>query len=360
LIEFIGVLGVLAIMAAALAPAVIKRMDLAAFSAETATLNSMKNALAQYILQSNTIPSQTNWARAVGPELGLATVNITTTPRNIRRAFLIDTNGWLGTISLPYVQQPGGVPSGQQPPGPSNSRLMIVSSIGKALPISSGAPGTAAFSDIWNTSWPNVPSTWSSWSGNGADLVIQRINLEPLFHRVILVNSAGGPGYFSVGSFSPPDVVPGTAGSGTNTYYLDGTALNLYDNTGTNLIVREIIRADMSRVFENGLWRNSPNLGITNLPPPGLSLGSIAAIYSTNSAGPASTEGATPQSALAAMIAYMDAYTMWANMTPCFSYNSKGNGNSASDGKFPLYQILTPSNNKGASAAAGWIGYLSP
>ena len=57
----------------------------------------MKDALVQHILRSNNIPSQSTWAAAISTELGLATANITTTPRNYSRAFLFDANGWLGT-----------------------------------------------------------------------------------------------------------------------------------------------------------------------------------------------------------------------------------------------------------------------
>lgn len=143
LIEVVGVMAVIAILAAMLVPAITKRVDFAAWSSESASLSAMKDALVLYVLRSNTIPSSTTWTTNISKQLGLAPSEIATNRRNLSRAFLIDNSGWLGTVTLPYTVAPGGVTT-----TPSRARLMIVSTIAKGpLPVASGAPGTASFND---------------------------------------------------------------------------------------------------------------------------------------------------------------------------------------------------------------------
>jgi type II secretory pathway pseudopilin PulG len=349
LIELIGVLAVLAILAVVLVSVVVRCMDRAALRSETASLSSLSDALVQHVLRSNNIPDQTTWSRAVGTELALAEANITNTARGYARAFLIDESGWLGTAlaSGPWSQTPGGTTT-----APAGARIMIVSTIAKALPISSGTPKASDFNDIWSAPAGSKPnnSTWNSWAGRGDDLVIQRMNLSPLFHRVVLVNGyIGGQGYFSINGGQPAPVPLG--GSGTNTYYLDGTVLGLH-NTNQTLTVKEIIRSDMSRVFEYGLWRDQLDMGLTNGPP--LGLASIASAFYTNSppggwGGNLNTWGGTPQTVLGLMTAYMNGYTTWASMVPCFSYSGSGTPNAAN---FPAYNEIHDAINAFAKGGA--------
>jgi type II secretory pathway pseudopilin PulG len=151
LIELIGVLAVLAIVAAATVPVVIKHIDLAAYNGESASLNGMSTALIQYVLRSNSIPNQTGWVQAISSELTLRSNQIAATPRNWSRAYLIDTNGWLRTAlaSGAWNQSAGGTVL-----APTNARLMIVSALARGLPVSSGMPSAASFQDIWNTPPP--------------------------------------------------------------------------------------------------------------------------------------------------------------------------------------------------------------
>jgi prepilin-type N-terminal cleavage/methylation domain-containing protein len=333
LIEMVGVLAVIAILAAIAVPAVVKRVDFAAWSSENASLSAMKDALVQHILRNNNIPSnRAAWAIATCTNLGLLSANITTNSRNYGRAFLIDTSGWLATAlaSGDWNQRPGG-----ETMAPTNCRLMIVSTIaGPQLPDSlllSSKPSIATFNGIW------YYTNFSGWTGNANDLVVQRINLEPLFHRLILVNGAGGPGYFSINTKNPTAVPPGA--SGTNTYYLDGTVLGLYD-TNITLLVREVIRSDMSRVFEYVLWRDQINVGTTNSPPASAGLVSLAAtFFNFTNAPPNAPPGATPQGVLGSLTSYMNGYSAWAAMSPCFYYPSSTNS-SYSNGNFAPYNAI--------------------
>ena len=66
LIELIGVLGAIAILVAALVPALIRQMDRIAGEQESAALKLFGDAFQQSILRSKPkyIPTYTNWASA--------------------------------------------------------------------------------------------------------------------------------------------------------------------------------------------------------------------------------------------------------------------------------------------------------
>jgi len=134
----IGILAVLAILAAVIVPMLVKEMDKAVANQERAALNSFSAALQQYILNTRVIPNQTTWYPAVASQLGLGTNDILYNVRQQShlqsRVFLIDPSQQLGTyasgpIALPYSQTNflSGLTN-------CNARLMIVSSLGRALP----------------------------------------------------------------------------------------------------------------------------------------------------------------------------------------------------------------------------------
>src|SRR5947209_7865556 len=104
LIELIGVLAILAIIAALLFPLVIKRVDRAAWTKEVTDLGAISNALTLQIIRSKNIPNQTTWAQAVGKWVSRPVSLITTTPRGFTRSFLIDPNLSLPGFSLAYTQ----------------------------------------------------------------------------------------------------------------------------------------------------------------------------------------------------------------------------------------------------------------
>src|SRR6266550_2516453 len=78
LIEMIAVMAVIAILAAVMAPTIIRRVDRAAWTKETAELNAIADAFTQSILRTKTIPSETTWAAAVASQMSLPVSAITT------------------------------------------------------------------------------------------------------------------------------------------------------------------------------------------------------------------------------------------------------------------------------------------
>src|SRR5205823_2378245 len=104
--------------------------------------------------------------------------------------------------------------------------------------------------------------------GKGDDVCLQRLNLEPLFHQVILVNrDPTNQPQFSIDAASPS--LLGRSGSSTNllnSFYLDGSVLNLRDTNGL-IATSYVLKSSISFFFENGVWlgqlQNGP--AVTNL-----------------------------------------------------------------------------------------------
>ena len=267
LVELIGVLAVIVLLSAALVPLSIRHMDRIVADQEAATLNSFANALQLYVIASRTIPDQTTWYSAIAAKLGLGTNDVLYNPHQQThqqpRIFLIDAalRAGYGTNLLPYYQTNFISSSANYPILPSSARVMIVSSLGKALPASivSGALNTNYFSDLWNAAEGTVPSdaAWSGWNGDPADVIVRRINLSPLFVRLVMNKyNSGIYGYYTIDGIDGATVP--TSAFNVDGYFIQGSVLSLYSgSSATNLDTKMILTADTSLVFEQGKWGGS-------------------------------------------------------------------------------------------------------
>jgi type II secretory pathway pseudopilin PulG len=310
LIEMIGALAVVAILASVLVPVVIRQIDRAAWTQEVANLGAISNAIVLQVVRNKQVSATTAWPTDTAGWLNMSPASIATNPRGYSRAFLIDPAGWFGLVSLPYSQTTNGTVI------TNTARMMIVSTIATALPVSPATPLSASqFNDIWITQDRAKPidsvgnSIWSSWNGRGEDVVIQRINLQPLFHRVILYNRDGvtDPAYFSIDKNGPVQVI-----SNRDAYYLDGSLLGIY-NTST-LVSTEIINRDMSRVFETGSW--IADIGAGPLSSSSSNFQDIATAFVASS----------PQApgVADALTTFMNAYSSWSGT--CFTNANLADG----------------------------------
>jgi len=281
LIETIGVLAIIAILAAVITGQIITRIRIAARAAETATLSAMAETLHKSILRTKTIPAATNLASFIADEMAVsATRVLRTEPTGNDRWFLVDSGARVGTnttSTLPYTQTGAG--SRQ----PVNLRFMIVSSTGDELPAL--PTGNTAFSEIWNTAPNQMPTNFpAAWALNREDLKIQRMDLGAVFCRVVLENvDYYAPAPYSVETTNTLRTVP--VGSRMEYWLLAGTVLNFhYSDTNRSLQAGEYIMEDVGYTFENGRWgrylRYGPNRGngwfgemvdkfLAARPPPG-------------------------------------------------------------------------------------------
>src|SRR5215475_5137630 len=91
LIEMIGVLAAIAILAVILVPLLIRQMDKVAGDKESASLKSMGDALQQSIQRNRRVPGASgwDWATNIANELGVNLSDITTNARGQPRFFLV-------------------------------------------------------------------------------------------------------------------------------------------------------------------------------------------------------------------------------------------------------------------------------
>lgn len=344
LIEIIGGLAIIAILAAAIAPVAVRRIDQAVLTKEVADLSAISNALVLQVMRNASIPGPTNWSQSASTWAQLPLSSISTTPRGFNRAFLVDGSGWFST-NLYYAQSPQGTPA-----PPSSTRAMIVASIaGTNPPVTSGVPTTASFNDLWNTQDQAKPSSWTGWSGNGSDVVIQRLNFQPLFHRVILwvreTNSAA-PAY-AINNSSP---IPLSTTNNLDAYFLDGSVLGMFTNNV--LALTEIVKSDLSRVFEEGIWSDQIRSGPPISTAASTNLESTAYNFVTSPAPVGSLKGDTVYGAAEQLLAYMLAYSSWSSPNnagnTCFYYNGTGQAKKVEE--YVLLQNVINCFGNGANA----------
>jgi type II secretory pathway pseudopilin PulG len=307
LLEMIGVLGVIAIMATLLVPPLIQQMKLAAAEQESEALQRLAQGFNDHVLRSKQIPNESDWAEVIATELGLQTNEVSVNGRQTARVYLIDPALRIGGANgtLPYTQTNSG---SLVEPATNSWRLMIVSSLDPArpIPVSSGVGDATNFNNLWAAAEGTVPAGWpADWLKHGEDLKIQRINLAPLFKRLILTNYDSPTGGF----FAMDDNTLGSIpAEGINAFFIEGTVVSLFDS---NQVVesRQLFRWPATFVYERGYWRGQifQGLKLTDddlYPASTLFLKSALNV----NAGP----GATPAAVVDAMAGYMTNYANWA------------------------------------------------
>lgn len=237
MIEMIGVLAVMAILAAMLMPNVVRRIAEARGTKEEANLDALAAGLIDHIRANQSVPGAAAWASNIAAVTGLSL-------NEVRRVDPSDANS-----ARVFLVHPGFTPSTGTDPiltnlvnglaAPSNARLMILSATKSslALPVVSGkASDTGSnrqvFEDIWN--WSFNPSTqeppagWpAAWTGQGRHLRVARVNLAPYLHHVTFSNHhfpANIPfariNQLATRAFNVTNAVDG--------WYLEGTTLRLF------------------------------------------------------------------------------------------------------------------------------------
>jgi type II secretory pathway pseudopilin PulG len=355
LVELIGVLAVLAILGALATPAVIRQMDEAARTKEVSDLNAISNAIVLQVLTNKSIPSLANLPQSAAAWARVPINEVTNNRRRCGRAFLADTSGWFGTAagSLPYTQTINGSPT-----APVNARLMIISRIGgRAL------PATINFTDAWNTADRAVPSSWGSgWSGD--DLVIQRLGLDPLFHRLVLVNrDPGTNGNYSIEPSTTVTTLP--AGVTRSGYFLDGTDVTLMYPSG-ELQRRILLTCDGSCGFNGSQWADD-YYGPGSQGDAADDFAYWAFRFMAAGRAPTAQQGKTPEGAVTAMYDFMLVFSLWANKCDGSGNHFPTYNQPAQTTSVPEYMLLdqiagggAKNNNSFMSDFTGQTGLLNP
>ena len=297
LIEIVAAMAIVAIIAAATLPVLVRQIDYANQGIEATNLVALAAGLTQGSCSQRYVPSQANWATFIGTNIGWQLAAVQTNARNNSRVFLIDPNLVIGTVTantLPY---------------PPNARFIIVSSQPGPLPsnLSSGVPGSPAdFNTLWNNPDNTIPKG-TGWSfnpnGQGADLRVQRINLGSSFCRLVLTPLDPTNAAYSVDGFPATLISPGGK---FDSYFLKGTVLSLYfwSNGVPTLQAAQVLQQDTSWFFCNGLWRKAPCPSDLSID----TLGSIVQNFYNN----VSHNGMNPTTIYSDMTNYMGLYLQYA------------------------------------------------
>lgn len=254
LMELIGAMAIIGILAAVVAPSIVDGIDRAYASAEEENLRELVGALERHVLDDKRIPSQApgSWAAAIAAYADQAEADVRLNARGYRRRLYVDPQFFSASAStFTGFDQTTGL--GSRPYSP---RLMLLSNLSGNLP----APPTSAaeFAAIWDQ---------SAGAGvvEGPRVKIQRLNLAGRFHRLLLVNGhSGQPAYALEGASASP--VPGAVGGSDGTlirYVLESTRVSVYASPfpGGAMSTSTIVGGDVSLRYAtdgtNWFWERS-------------------------------------------------------------------------------------------------------
>ena len=172
LVEMIGVMAIIAILATVMVPNALRMIERAAVRAEADTLHSLGEQVALYLRDNRLLPTpgNGNWNNQLAT---YATLNANDILFNKRQT----------VITRLYVPDPIA----------ANQRVMLFSSMRRGVALASYANIQANFSAIWNAQDGTVPpgAGWGGWStvpapGNIEYLVIERVNLAAVYRTDLL------------------------------------------------------------------------------------------------------------------------------------------------------------------------------
>lgn len=344
----VGVLAVIMILATLVFGVTVRQLDAIEARKEDATLSRFAQALERSIQRTRTIPGSTNWIQTIAVEAGADLMAVSQNPRYNARVLWIDPRLEIGSNGqgLPYQQTIAGSvvtnADGAVIP-PVNARLILFSSLGPPFPAAVVNGGTTAtnFDAAWNAAPETLPAVgpWGTWGGLGRDLRVQRVNLAPLFVRLTLNNHASpGQGRYSIDGLGTNAVPNGI--SGVNAYFIKGTTLGLLTHTNT-LEAQQVLRRDCNFVYNLGVWRGT----VFNPPPvtpPVMEY--MAELFYRSPWNNNASGGATQETVLSAMEAFMAAYNTWAALGTWPKSSSE-----------PVFQAVSAAQNAMSQAALNLI-----
>ena len=218
LIEVIGVLSIMAILASVIAPSVLDDVKRARQDKESLTLEGLSRYLQDYIIDNQRIPTRTtaDWTSSIASQGTLPEARIEFNERGFRRGYYVDPQFLTGTdTAFPGYTQTVGLAA-----KPVSPRIMLVSLLTANAP--SAPTNSTAFNAIWDQS---AAATLIE----SPDIKIERINLRNIFHRVILTNEhTSQPAYqLESGSMNSLPVAAGGVDGLATRYLIDRTRVNL-------------------------------------------------------------------------------------------------------------------------------------
>lgn len=245
LIELIGVLAIMTILAGVIAPNALQSIERAAIRAEHQTLANLGEQVELYLRDQGALPTPANWITTLAAYSDLSPADLATNKRKNGRIFLLD---------------PGSFPA---------ERAMILSSMrsGLNLPRSGNINNANRFRDIWDTADESIPTSvswggWNNWRSvaDSADyLVIERINLVPIYrtefevYTVTLNNNSSAPSSYNLvqasGAIQSVVNIPAGATAILTNLRAKGR-INLYRTAGGTVLDYSYVVSDSGKTFD--------------------------------------------------------------------------------------------------------------
>ena len=270
LIELIGVLAIMGILAAVFTPPLVRQIAAAQGTKEEQILATLAAGLQRYVRTYQQVPGAALWATNLASVLGMNVTEVhRVDPKNSAnfRAYLIHPgfSPTTGTSPL-YLQGNNGTTT-----VPTETRLIILSTTQPTLtlPVASGLAASAgAFDNIWNWSFNAgtraPPTGWpASWTGNGEHLHVVRINLGERFFHATFSNTQF-PAAIPFAKFNSLTTYAFSATNAMDRYCLAGTVIQLFkhDTPYTSppanpdeLDVAHVVERDVNFVYQDNQWR---------------------------------------------------------------------------------------------------------
>ena len=176
------------------------------------------------------------------------------------------------------------------------------------------------FTNIWNSADGTMPPApvFSGWTGGTNDLRVQRVDLSPLFVKLLLSRSVSSRCCPSYSIDQTNNLASVTADPPTSliTYFIQNSTLYLY-NHGGELDSQQILIRDNSFIYDQNVWRGSIS-GEGFLA--GLDIASVVNRYLAAYPNVRAQNGTNQQAVVVqSMINFMDRYDDWA--AAGFPYN---------------------------------------
>lgn len=344
LLQFIAVLAIIALLAAALLPGWIRQIDRVVWEREVVVLDEIMAGLKRGCLEGRRIPAAADMPALVSANTAMSLVQVQRNARRFNRVFLLDPDHELGldihgnavTIeSAGWVQTAAGVS-----PAPTDLRVLVLSTVATALP----TVDEDDFDGIWDTPEGQIPAALASWGGRVDDLLIRRLNLGAFFYRVQLLNvDVGNDGYYAI-DYAVPNYIPGrtddTVGPNVGEgWFLEGTQLRLYrpGSSGPVMDSVELMHEDTSYVYQRERWRR-------RMTSPDYELDDFGEWVSRFLEPPAPTDpkfAATQRAVVGSFFDYLWGYARWAYGSTNIAYPFVPQFDGANTSSTPQYPSYT-------------------
>jgi prepilin-type N-terminal cleavage/methylation domain-containing protein len=246
LIEVIGVMVILAILASAVAPNIIKRIENARNDAEDIALNDLADSFENAFLINREIPNNANFPDFVLPYYqGLAS-DISAAGNGSRVLRINNTD-----LQHPYDQEfrfgNGNDPEGQLPTTRPEPQIILVSNLDENVPNTNLDDDD--FLNVWNQTGV-IPDGFTDED----PIHIMRVPLQKYFYQVSVINNSPDVKNWSIDSSTRDrEIDPGEI---FMVFLIKGTNILLKDNSATPVTESAVIVNDgiNIEVDASGVW----------------------------------------------------------------------------------------------------------